>query len=446
MALGITRLEPSLGFPRDRKGRFVNYARTVTVTPVSWEAPSTEEELSKCVADAAASGRRVRVVGAGHSWSPIAAPEDLALTLDHMSGIVALGNGWVRVRAGTRLRHLNRALAANGVTLPIVASIAQQSVAGAVGTGTHGSSLMHGNLSGLVLGARLVTGDGSVIEIAEGDERLDAVRVHLGALGAVTELTLRTTPSFNLEETVEQIPVDQVARRVEELGRSAEYVKVWWMPHTPNALAFRYERTKESMTRRPSPETQRLIENWLPRAILPPLFAWHRRRANGVPAFNQVAYRWLVKKRRVGPSTLMLTTPEPIRHHETEAAVPLSAGGEAFDRVVDIIDRLGLRVNFILELRYVRGDAAWMSTAYGGDVVHLGACTGITGQRHAYFDAFWREMRQLGGRPHWAKEMDHEASEIRSLYPMASRFVALRDELDPQRVFANRFLDRTLGP
>jgi FAD/FMN-containing dehydrogenase len=446
MSLGIARLEPSLSFPRDHKGRFVNYAGTVTVTPVAWEAPSSENEVAKCVADAAASARRVRVVGAGHSWSAIAAPEDIAVTLDHLSGIVARGPGWARVRSGTRLRHLTQALAAQGETLPIVASIAQQSVAGAVATGTHGSSLMHGNLSSLVLGARLVTGDGSMLDIAEGDERLDAVRVHLGALGAVTELTLRTTPSFNLAETVEPIPVHRVARQVEELGRSAEYAKVWWMPHTPNALAFRYERTAESMTRRPSPETQRLIENWLPRAILPPIFAWHRHRTDGVPAFNRFASRWLVKKRRVGPSTLMLTTPEPIRHHETEAAVPLSAGGEAFGRVVDLIDRLGLRVNFILELRYARGDTAWMSTAYGGDVVHLGACTGITGQRHAYFDAFWREMRRLGGRPHWAKEMAHEAAEISSLYPMVSRFVALRDELDPQRVFANRFLDRTLGP
>jgi FAD/FMN-containing dehydrogenase len=445
MASWQALLEPPLRSPRDRKGRFVNYARTVVVSPVSWRSPSTEEEVSECVAGAAASGRRVRVIGAGHSWSPIAAPEDLALSLGRLTGIIARGPDWVRVRSGTRIRDLNRVLAETGEALPILGSISEPSIGGAVATGTHGSSLRHGNLSSLVLGARLVTGDGSVLGITEDDERLDAVRVHLGALGAVTELTLRTTPSFRLAETVEQIPIDRVPGRVEELGRSAEYVKVWWMPHTAKALAFRYERTEDPGTRLPSPETQRAIENWLPRVVLPPLFAWHEFRSDGVPHFNRVASWWLVKNRRVGPSTVMLSTPDPVRHHETEAAVPLTAGGEAFERTVRMIARLALRVNFILELRYVQGDTAWMSPAYGGDVVHLGACTAITGHRHAYFDAFWEEMRQLGGRPHWGKEMNHDVSEIRSLYPMAGRFLTLRDELDPQRLFRNRFLDRILG-
>jgi FAD/FMN-containing dehydrogenase len=445
MSWGLTRLEPPLRSPRRGKDQFVNYAKTVRVSPTAWEAPTTEEEVSKAVWAAASARQRVRVVGAGHSWSGIAAPEGVAMTLDRLSGVVDGGPGWVKVRAGTRLRHLYRALAVRGESLPIVASIAQQSVAGAVATGTHGSSLVHGNLSSLVIGARIVTADGSVVEVRGDDDRLEAVRVHLGALGAVTELTLRTEPMFNLAETIEVIPIGQVAARVEEIGHSAEYVKVWWMPHTPNALAFRYERTTEPMSRRLSPETQRLVENWLPMLIVPPLYAWHRRRSAGVPAFNRVAAHWLVKGRRVGPSTLMLTTPEPVRHHETEAAVPLARGGEAFDRVLGVIDRHGVRANFILELRFVRGDHAWMSTAYGGDVVHLGACTGLTGERHIYFDNFWREMRPLGARPHWAKEMDHDAAEIRSLYPMAERFIQLCDELDPERVFSNRFLDRVLG-
>jgi L-gulono-1,4-lactone dehydrogenase len=445
MDLRRALLEPPARSPRDRRGRFVNHARTVQVSPTAWHAPRSEEEIVEYVSCAAASGRRIRVVGAGHSWSPIAAPEDLALSLDRLTGLVDRGPGWVRVRAGTRLRDLLAALAREGETLPIIGSITQQSVAGAVATATHGSSLVHGNLSTLVLGARLVTGEAKILDLYDGDERLDGVRVHLGALGVVTELTLRTAPAFSLAETIEQVRVEEVGPRVEELGRSAEFVKAWWMPHTPKVLVFRYDRTGETMTRWPSPETQRAIETWLPKAVLPPLFAWHEGHPATVPLFNRVATRWLMKGRRVGPSPLMLTTPEPVRHHETEAALPLPTGGEGFDRVVQLIDDLNLRINFILELRYARGDSAWMSTAQGGDVVHLGACTAVTGQRHAYFEPFWKEMRRLGGRPHWAKEMDHDASEIRSLYPLAYRFIDLRDQLDPGRVFANRFLDRVLG-
>lgn len=445
MGYGRALLEPPPKLPRDRRGNFVNYSRTVATSPAAWHAPATEDEVVALVRAASGAEQRVKVVGAGHSWSAIAAPDDLAFTLERMRGVVGHGPGWVRVRAGSSLSDLSHELAGHGQTLPIIGSITEPSVGGAVSTATHGSSLEHGNLSSLVLGARLVAGDGSVLDVAGGDERLPGVQAGLGALGVLTEVTLRTTPAFNLAETVEQIPIHRLAGRVEEIGRSAEFVKIWWMPHTPKALAFRYERTAEPMTRRPSPETQRVIENWLPLAVLPALFAWHERHAGAVPAFNRVATRWLIKKRRVGPSRLMITTPFPYRHHETEAAVPLATGAEALDRTVRMIERLDLRVNFILELRYVQGDAAWMSPAQGADTVHLGACTAITGERHAYFDGFWQEMRQIGGRPHWAKEMRHAADEIRALYPMADRFLALRDQLDPQRVFSNRFLDRVLG-
>jgi L-gulono-1,4-lactone dehydrogenase len=179
--------------------------------------------------------------------------------------------------------------------------------------------------------------------------------------------------------------------------------------------------------------------------VLPAWTAWHRRRPDSVPFFNAVVGRTLVKKRRVGPSTLMLTTPDPALHYETEAALPLTAGEEAFERTVNLIDRVGVRVNHLVELRYVQGDRGWMSPAHGGDSVQLGAYTALPAQRRAYFDAFWQEMRALGARPHWGKEMDHMAAEIRSLYPMAERFCALRETLDPARVFANRFLDRVLG-
>jgi FAD/FMN-containing dehydrogenase len=446
MGIGADRLLPRLRSPRDRSGRFVNYSRTVTVSPETWVEPFSEVEVAGCVAGAAREHRRLHVVGAGHSWSEIAAPEGVAVSLDRLVGVVERGEGWARVRAGTRLRDLNRALALGGDALPILGSISQQSVAGAIATGTHGSSLVHGNLSSLVLGARLVCGDGTLLEIGPSDERLDGVRVHLGALGAITEVTLRTEPTFNLAETAERVPVAHVARRVQEIGGSAEYVKVWWLPHTPTALVLRYERTTEAATRRPSPATERLVENWLMhRALIPAWFAWHRRRPEKVPRFNALIDRTLGTKRRVGPSDLMFSTPDPALHYETEAALPLAAGGEAFERTAALIERVGVSVNFIVELRYVKGDQGWMSPAYGGDVVQLGAYTALPAHRRAYFDAFWGEMRTLGARPHWGKEMDHTGAEIRALYPMAGRFKALRDELDPDRVFANRFLDRVLG-
>lgn len=421
--------------------RFVNWAKNVTSRPAVWRAPAHEAELCEIVR--AAGGRSVRVVGAGHSWSAIAAPEQIAVTIDQLTGVIRCDDARVTVRAGTRLRALNEALAAQGRALPIMGSISAQTIAGMIATGTHGSSLVHGNLSSLVEGIRLIDGRGDVHELAGDDPRLDGARVHLGALGLVTEVTLRIGPAFQLAETVENIPIGEVPAALATIARSAEYAKVWWMPHTPLASVFRYERTGEPTSRRPNPARQRRIDDNLHTWLFPALLRLGRLRPLVAPISRAVG-RSFARPRRVGPSTLMLSTPMPARHRETEAAMPLERAGEALERVVRRIDRDRLVVNFPLEARFVRGDRGWMSPAHGADTCQLGAyCYGPGSQ--AYFAAFWREMRELGARPHWGKELDHTADEVRAAWPMAGKFVELRNQLDPDRVFASACHTRLLG-
>jgi len=435
--------------PRDRAGRFVNWSRTVVTTPADWHEPSTEDEVAAIVADAARAGRRVRVVGAGHSWSQIAAPRVDAVTLDRLRGVIDAdpGAGRVTVWAGTRLCDLADELARRGLALPIVGSVAMQSVAGVIGTGTHGSSLVHGNISSLVEGLTLVTGRGDRLDLAAGDPRLDGARVHLGALGVVTRVTLRVDPAFHLAETLENLPLADVVRDLPAIARSAEYVKVWWMPHTPLAQIYRYERTDEPASTRPSPETARWIdEHVVNRIVFRGVLELQRRRPAWIPAINRAITRiYLDRDRRVGRSDLMLRTAMPPIHRETEAALALDQAGEAVDRVARLIDREGLRVNMPVEIRFVRGDAGWMSPAHGRDTCQLGGYTGAP-DADRFVDGFWRELRPMAARPHWGKELDHGADELRALYPMADRFAALRDELDPDRVFGGPFHATVLGP
>lgn len=422
--------------------RFVNWGKTVTTRPTAWHAPASEAEVIEIVRGAR--GRRLRVVGAGHSWSAIAAPEQVAITLDHFAGVIARDDHTVTIRGGTRLEDLNAALAAAGYALPIVGSIAEQSLAGAIATGTHGSSLVHGNLSSLVERVRLVDGRGEVHDMGAGDPRLEAARVHLGALGIVTELTLRITRAFRLAETVERIPVREMPARLESIARSAEYVKVWWMPHTRDAHVFRCERTDDAPTTKPDPLRQRWIDNHILHPFVFPLALRVGLLPGLTPKIMAVVANTFDQPRRVGVSTLMLSTPMPFRHRETECAVPMHRAAEAVDRTLRAIERERLVVNFPLEIRFVRGDEAWMSPAYGADTCQIGAyCWGP--RAPAYFAAFWREMRALDARPHWGKELDHTDEEVRALWPRARDFLALRDELDPERVFGSEFHTRTLG-
>jgi FAD/FMN-containing dehydrogenase len=439
----------ALGPPRDRSGRFVNWAGTVASRPATWHLPADEGELVAVIREAAARGQRVRVVGAGHSWSAIAAPEDgaLAVSLARVASIDVAGDR-VIVGAGARLCDVNAALAARGLALPIVGSIARQAIAGAIATGTHGSSLVHGNLSSLVLGVRLIDGRGRVHELGPDDARLDGARVHLGALGALTRVTLRAVPAFSLRETIESVPIADACARAASIARSAEYVKIWWLPHTPLAQILRYERTELSPTRRPSAATARWIDERIVHGVvLPRVFALHARRPAWIPGWNRAIARvYLDRKPMIGPSPLLLSTPMPARHRETEAAVPLARAGDALAAQARVVDEERVRVGFIAELRFVRGDTGWLSPAHGGDVAQLGAYAPETAETDRYFAGFWRAMRALGGRPHWGKELDHGADEIRARWPDAARFAALRDELDPARTFGGPWHARVLGP
>ena len=422
--------------------RFVNWGKTVTTRPSAWLAPANEAEVIAAVRGAA--GRRLRVVGGGHSWSAIAAPEQVALTLDRLAGVIARDEATVTVRAGTRLRDLNAALAAEGYALPILGSIAEQSIAGAIATGTHGSSLVHGNLASLVERVRLVDGRGEVHVIAAGDRRLAAARVHLGALGIITELVLRVLPAFRLAETVEPIGLADLPGRLDEIARSAEYVKVWWMPHAHHAHVFRYERTTDAATTKPDPIRQRWIDERLMHAWVFPAVLRLGLVPGLTPRIGRLVAGTFIQPRRVGSSTLMLSTPMPVRHRETEAAVPMVRAAEAVERTLRAVQTDRLVVNFPLEIRFVRGDDSWMSPAYGEDTCQIGAyCWGP--RAPAYFAAFWREMRALAARPHWGKELDHTAADVRALWPCTGEFLTLRDELDPDRVFASAFHTRTLG-
>ena len=436
--------------PQDRTGRFVNWARTETAAPSRWHLPTSEDAVVDLVRRAVADGHRLRVVGAGHSFSSIAVPDDEAVSLDRLdAGRVDIhpADRLVTVPGGMRLRDLTATLARHGLALPIVGSIQAQSVAGAVATGTHGSSLAHGNLGSLVTGLRMVTGTGEVVAIEEGDERLDAARVHLGALGIVTRATLRVRDAVRLHQTVEHLPVESAPDALPEIAASAEYVKVWWLAHTPYAQVIRYARTTAAASRRPSPTTRRWVDERVMHRWVFPAMVWAQRRRPAITAGvnRRLSTRYLGAVSQVGPDMLMLNTPMPLRHRETEAAVPMTKAPDGLKGVLDLFRDGVPAVNFPLEVRFVRGDSAWMSPAHGADTCQIGAYTTDGPDCSPYFDAFWRVMRPLGARPHWGKELDHTAAELRPLYPCFDRFADLRRSLDPHGVFGGAFHDRVLG-
>ncbi len=438
-------------------GSWSNWAGNQRSRPVRIEYPTSETEVVDLVQRAASDDLRVRVVGAGHSFTSIARTNDVLVSLDGLTGIESLDDatGRVRVRAGTRLSDLNPQLDGRSLAMPNLGDVAYQSVAGAISTSTHGTGLGFQSIAAGVVGLRLVAGDGSVVVLDDDHdpELRDVARVGLGALGILTEVTLQCVPAFNLHAIEEILPVDQVLSSFDEWASSTDHVEFFWMPHTDFAQVKRNTRTDEvppparnqrhAMQRRWKRfKNKELLENVGFGAmnhvgrLRPALIPWLNRRVLneiGRAEYLTTSYSVFASERRV-------------RFYEMEYAVPRESGLEAFSRVRALIDVLDRPISFPIEFRILGGDDIPLSTAYGRDSCFIAVHVFRGTPYEQYFQGVEQIMNDYEGRPHWGKLHFQDVDVLAGRYPHWSRFQQARERLDPTRRFSNNYLDRILGP
>ena len=219
-----------------------NWLGNETAAPRTILRPHSELELCGAVAAASADGATIRVAGAGHSNTPLVATDELLVDSHHLSGVIGVDRErrTARVRAGTTIRDLGPPLAAAELALRNQGEIDAQTLAGAIATGTHGAGFAFGSLAEAVRAVRLVTADGEVIEIdSEGaGERLDAMRVSLGALGVITELEIDLVPAYGLRESFWRCSSAEAIGRLDEILAMPRNTALFWMPSATAPARF----------------------------------------------------------------------------------------------------------------------------------------------------------------------------------------------------------------
>lgn len=414
------------------------------------ERPATAGAVQRAVAAAAASGLRIKPVGAGHSFTGIAVAPDVQLDLTDLTGVIDadVAAGRVTLAAGTRLHELPALLAPYGLAMPNMGDIDRQSIAGATSTGTHGTGLGFGGLATQIVAAKLVTGTGELLTVSETEhpELLPAVRVGLGALGVLVEVTLQLVPRFVLHAVERSEPFGQVLDEWMDRVRERDHFEFYWFPHTDTALTKTNTRLPGDAPRTPLGR----VSQWVDDELL----------ANG-------AYRWMCAIGRMSPgatptlarlvdrftghrdftdfSPAVFTTHRNVRFHEMEYAIPLEAIPEAVREVRSLIEGKGWSISFPIEMRAAASDDNWLSTAYGRETGYIAVHRYFREDPAEYFGAVEAIMRAYGGRPHWGKLHTQTAETLRRVYPRFDDFVRLRDALDPERRFANPYLERVLG-
>src|SRR3954469_11837603 len=397
-----------------------NWAGSYAYGARALHAPATVAELQEILARTP----RIRVLGSRHTFSDIADSDEL-VSLDALPHDVEIRDTTVSFGAALRYGDLARILEAEGLALHNLASLPHTTVAGAVATATHGSGNGNGNLATAVAALELVTSAGEVIGARRGDPDFDGMIVALGALGAVTRLTLDVEPAYEVRQRVfEDVGWGTLFEHYDAITAAGYSVSVFtlWGETSSAWIKSRDRDPAELFGARPAPADRHPIPGIDPVNCTAQL---------GVPG------PWWDRL----PHFRMGFTPSAGEEIQSEYHLPREhgiAGIEALRALGNVL-RPVLQV---AEIRTIAADRLWMSPQYERDTVAIhftwtreqAAVERVLGEVEA-------ALAPLGARPHWGKLFLAPAG---GLYPRCDDFLALAARLDPRGAFGNEWLERSI--
>ncbi|MCL7424462.1 D-arabinono-1,4-lactone oxidase [Streptomyces sp. YS415] len=431
-----------------KNGTWRNWGGNVSARPAREVTPASAEELAEAVRRAAEDGLTVKAVGTGHSFTSIAATDGVLIRPHLLTGIRHIDRDamTVTVEAGTPLKRLNLALAREGLSLTNMGDIMEQTVSGATSTGTHGTGRESGSIAAQITALELVTADGSVLACSpkENPEVFAAARIGLGALGIVSAITFAVEPVFLLTAREEPMSFDRVTRDFDELWAENEHFEFYWFPHTGSTNTKRNNRS--AGPERPVGRLKAWFEDeFLSNGVFQAAQWVGRAAPAAVPAIARISSKALSARTYTDIPYKVFTSPRRVRFVEMEYAVPRAAVVETLRELKSMIDRSDLKVSFPVEVRTAPADDIALSTAAGRDSGYIAVHMAKGAPYQRYFTAAERIFTAHEGRPHWGKVHTRDAEYFAGAYPRFGEFTALRDRLDPDRLFRNDYLRRVLG-
>lgn len=424
---------------------FSNWAGNLRFTPGQLARPRSEEELCALVAQAAREGRTVRPVGAAHSWPPLVETTEVLVSLDHLQGLVAVHGMEATVWAGTRLKALGELLHAKGLAMENLGDIDVQAIAGAVSTGTHGTGSRFRSIANQVSALRMVLADGSIVTCSatQRPDLFDAARVSLGALGIITQLTLRCVPAYRLKFTGGKEPLQRVLANLERYDRDTRNFEFYCFPYSDTVQTKFIHATDEAP--RGSKVLRYLNDVVLENTIFGAFCGLARHVPASIPAVSRLTAAAAGTGTKVDHSHRIFATVRAVRFHEMEYNIPRTHFPEAITAILGLIRRERIRVNFPIECRFVQADPLWLSPAYQRDSAYIAVHMYRGMPYQDYFRRVEELLLDLGGRPHWGKLHTLTAAQLQPRYPRWDDFQALRRQVDPGGVFLNGYLKAVMG-
>ncbi|WP_198343188.1 D-arabinono-1,4-lactone oxidase [Oleiphilus messinensis] len=415
-----------------------NWSRSQSCQPRAFWVPTDEHELSNQLTR---DKRPVRVVGAGHSFSPLVPTDNIILNMACFRGLVSVDHGRqiVTVKAGTPLSQLTTWLFEHGLALHNQGDIDTQTIAGAVSTGTHGTGITLGCLSEAVVGLRLVTAQGDILNCSEIENSalFRAAKVSLGSLGIFTELRLQVVPAYRLKEHVQLVPLSDLIEQIDSLKTQHRHVEFFAFPFADIAILKTLDFSSDAIT---ALEDKSLSEN----AILRMACEASRWMPKLNPRIQKLVGRFVKDEQRVGYAHQIFPSPRNVRFNEMEYQVAAVDGPSCLEQIIQIMQSRKFNVFFPIEYRYVAGDQTPLSPFYGGDKASISVHQYYKQDYHPLFAAIEPIFHRYKGRPHWGKLHSLDSTQLRARYPEWDTFMSFRNLMDPDCRLLNPYSKRLL--
>jgi FAD-linked oxidoreductase len=434
-------LEAAVGPDGRRRLPWQNWSGYQHCLPAERLTPKNEDELATLLREAPGP---LRPVGAGHSFMPLVPTDGSIISLRHFEGLIEHDSESLTatVGAGTKLGALSELLEGIGQAMPNMPDIDEQTIAGATATATHGSGETLGALHSRIVGLRIVTPRGDVLDCnrEHNADMFDAARVSLGSLGVITRVTLQNVASHKLKRRVWFEPLDGLIERFDEIAAAHSSFEMYYLPYSDMAMAITIDPTDDPVVPRGA-ETDNDS-------------AMHMKKLRDVLSWWPGARRMLLNhavaalphEEAVDVWNRIYPSNRAVRFNEMEYHLPREQLMPTLRKVRQTLESRHHEEFFPIEVRTVKGDDAWLSPFNGHAV-----SGSIAVHRYyredplPYFADIEPLYQPLNGRPHWGKMNTLGARDFARLYPRWSDFLALRAQHDPDGRMLNPYLRRIFG-
>ena len=418
-----------------------NWSGNQTASPSAIIEPTDLDALKTRMKTAPGS---VRVVGAGHSFTPVAATDGTLLKLDRMGLVYSVDRAkktaWVNV--GARLKDLSPALEAHGLAFRNLGDINVQSLAGAISTATHGTGETLSCLSAEILSFKVLTAAGDLITVSREDNRaiFEACRVSLGAIGILVEAEVPLVDAYRLHRKTWAEPLADLLANTKAHWQTLRNYEFFYIPFSGYGISISHELTDAPASPRGETDDDDAVLG-LKRA---------RDYAPGDTAsrkqFLAGAFAEFEGEDVIGNSWELLASERNVPFNEMEYHLPAGAALDVLQEVITYIETERPDVFFPIEVRKSAGDDIWLSPFNDGARVSIAVHAYAEDEYDFFFSHIEPMFRRAGGRPHWGKLHSLTHADLSGLYPEFERFCQVRREVDPEGRFLSPYLKTLFEP